>query len=402
MAQILPRRDIFEEIGQEFGKGFGNSAAEQYRNNKLGNGIERLLGEQSPLKQYAGLVKLPGGAEHASRVLPLIQQARGMQSLQNEAEPQLPNASQGAPIAAKSPIIEGGESPIKTSEGLLPEEEINRIYEGFSQKPTTQQVRKRAAQIALERGIYNDKEATEAAEHELLRDQGVQEEKRAKFRSSLEDEASRMMQIPGLENYQKQIGELTNKIIRNATAKIAGHGLNYETASKESSDSLQNISKALIAAKNVPGLSIMPGGPKEKTRIAHLKSPRKEFEKYGAEELYDDVAAASAGITPMKVASFLDPLKNEKIKKEINSMRHPFRTNVLNEKELNRIAEAIKPEDNILSIEHALRDKKLSIVEFREKILEPKYYKKLTEKQKRQLNKQAVNSIFDDLLFETL
>ena len=152
--------------------------------------------------------------------------------------------------------------------------------------------------------------------------------------------------------------------------------------------------------------SFIPGsGVNEKSRISQMKAQKKAFEELGFGEIFNDMAAGAAGITPTKAASFLDPLTNTEFKKIVakdggkGKAAHVFTH--LGDKEMDKLASTVRPEDNVLSMMYDLRKNNISVEEFRDKLTEPRYYDKLTSRQKRELNQEAKNSLLDDILFET-
>ncbi len=113
----------------------------------------------------------------------------------------------------------------------------------------------------------------------------------------------------------------------------------------------------------------------------------------------------------MEAASFLSPIKNEPLKKSLEqNAKAKFKGKLpglgmktvrrLGDDQLDEIINKIDPEDSVLSIEHYLRDHRIDLPSFKSRLTDVEgNYSRLTDKQKRELNKPVKNSFLGDLLF---
>lgn len=397
MVQTIEQGDIFGRIGKGLGEGFGKGASKQIERNQLASGLEKIASNKdlSEVQRYGQLLRLPGGEEHAATLIPALQRSQAWKGI-----------DETSPVAENVPEKISKENGSEKSSIISPDFEIESALQGLKQEPSQQDINALAKQYHSQGRFIDLGEAQKAAKEELKTNLGAQDTKLSNFETSLNQEAQRLLQSAGLNDYSKSIGEATQKLIRQGKYNILKNGSSPEAESKRFSDSLLDLSKAVTQTKKtgVSAGSFIPGSGKNfKSRVADLKAQKKEFEKYGFEEIYDDVASAAAGITPMQAASVLDPNSNKNFEKQVlkegkNKVFHGI-TSRLGDKELNKLVDTIRPEDNLLSLEYLLRENRISIPEFKEKLLEPQNYKKLTDKQKRQLAKESKNSIMDDILF---
>jgi polyhydroxyalkanoate synthesis regulator phasin len=256
----------------------------------------------------------------------------------------------------------------------------------------------------LRNGLTQDvSEARSMAKNELHQNLTAQ---RGKVERFVKDASARMaldLQGSGIGDFKDIAGEIQNRLLDEGSYLVGAGKMSPEEASNKMSDIIKELGKTATQTKTTGAKSFLTTGSKEKIRA--WREQKKEFEKYGFGEIFDDMAAASQGITPLQAAHSLDPLKNEEIKKNIS--RGFFKHNLkgektkLSDKNINKIAEKITPDTNILSIAYLVREKGLDVNDFIGKISELSDANKLalTEQQRRQIKKPISGSRFGDILF---
>lgn len=405
MVQVIEQSgDMLGRIGKGIGKGLSEQLPKEVERGRLSEGLKN-----KGFGDLSDILGIPGVSENP-HLIPLIQQAQqrkafmGGGGISNENQPKVSSDQ-----TATSSIFPKETPPSKS--GLASREEIRKFNQGLLQEPDQPQINSLARQL-IGQGQYLDPiQAQQAAANILKTNQNSQNQKIKNFESDLNERMGLTLQSGGLKDYRSSIGEITQALLDQGKYDVFKKGVTPEAASKDAQDILLNLGKAMTTAKSagVSAGSFIPGsGKNEKSRTTDLKASRKEFEKYGFGEVYDDLASSAAGITPMKAASILDPIQNKEFKKSVDKVERGYLkafVQRLGDKDLDKIVSHINTkegeEDNILSLEHYLREKRIDISDFKNKLLEPGTYNKLTAKQKRQLNKEATNSLFDDILFET-
>jgi hypothetical protein len=147
---------------------------------------------------------------------------------------------------------------------------------------------------------------------------------------------------------------------------------------------------------------------KASVKDQELKEQKREFDKYGYGEQFDDMAAAEMGVTPLEIAHRIDPLKNKTITSKIDSLKKSTgltgipKLGKMPEKTLDEIIMAIKPEDNLYAIEYLLRKKFYDINQFKSRVgqLRDEGKIKLEPQQGHQQRRAVDNNFFGDILYE--
>lgn len=417
MVQILPRRDIAEEIGGSFGKGLGGGTSDQYDRNLLANAIKKAQENPSLIGKYQELFRAPGGAEHAGQLVPILNRASQNNAfMRGEEDTRVQGhtpAVENIPKAATSPIIEGDGRRIspkiekESSNALTHPEEITRYKQDRLQSIDQKSIDE-LARMKIGRGEAVDRdEARQLARMELEQNLGAQKEATQSFVSDLNSRVALGLQRSGLggDSYKDVAGEIQKRLVDEGEYLRFKKGLSSEAASEQIDKIMTDLGKATTSVKAAAELPFS----ETKGKIQDFKKGKKDFEKYGFGEIYNDMVTAATDITHMETASFLDPIKNESLRKSLGEAVKPkFKSQIpsgglrqvrhLGDEQMDKIIGSIKPEDNILSVQHFLRDHRIDLADFKRRLTDT-HYDKLTDRQKRELGKPVKNSFMGDIFF---
>jgi len=408
MVQIIQETgNIAGRIGRGFGKGLSEQIPKEMERYRLSSGLEKLNKEGanlSPIQQTAGLIKSGFTPEQVSSFLPVLRESQQTAAYRkNFGKPiqEVPQAKQaditekGKPISAIEPQGKGG---------FASASQLKNYKQSIQQEPSKEDVRDLAIRN-IESGIaLNERDAEAQAYNELKQNLVAQREKLGSFRTGLETRLTNDLQKGGFAQFQDVSGEIKNALLDQGEYLVGVKGLTPEAAQQEIADIGKELGKTVTQTKTTGAISNWLKPSSEKTR--ELREQKKQFDKYGFGEQFDDIATSALGITPMQAAAVLDPLKNKDINKVLDPLKSTIFVDVrpLPKKTLDSIIENIEPDDNILSIAHKLRDKRYDVNQFLERVseLEDEGKIALTPKQQRQRQKPSSNSMLGDILYNTL
>lgn len=410
-------------IGKGFGKGLSEQIPKEVERHRLSSGL-RKLGEKkfdpkNQLSNLADLYAIPGLAENPE-LAKLAQNQIAKQNFQNRQiagkKGNAENKTQNQSISASGEKIspETGkvaEKSATTEGGFVGPSEIAEYKKGLLQTPTYED-KYNLANEYLNNGITQDPgEAMQLASQELGQNLEAQKTKNATLRADLNDRVARTLQGTGLNDYKDISGEIQQGLIDQGEYMVNKLGMTPEQASQELSNIALNLGKASTNLKETGSRKNMFRSSARKT--SELREQKKEFDKYGFGEQFDDMASAAMGTTPLMTAHILDPLKNKELNDKLKGLKksafHAKGTagitggGDLKDKELDDIVKSIKPGDNLFSVEYELRDKGYNINQFKTRVskLEAENQIALTPQQKRQQKRTVKQGIYGDILYES-
>lgn len=405
MSYQVKQGNIFGRIGTGIGKGLSEQVPKEIESNRLSKAFQDLQGK-TPTEQLTRLASIPGGLEKAAPYIPLLQQGNQREAFLNSARPdqnasvntadsQIQNSTNpSAPVPEVSTKVNRG--------GLASTSEITKFKNKALQPPTQTQIDDLARKY-INSGITQDvNEARNISRTELNQNLGAQQAALDKVQTDIGQRMALDLQKGGLGNFSDVSGEIQRDLLDQAKYLVSEKGLTPEAAGQEISKIITDLGKVATQTQTTGALSNLFSSSKEKTNA--LKTQRKEFEKYGYGELFDDLASSALGITPLQTASILDPLKNENVKKDLEKYKKGFKfdTVKLDEKDFDKLVKDIKPSDNLFSIASVMRDKMIDVSDFLSRISDMADEGKiaLTDIQRRQTQKPVTNSILGDILFK--
>lgn len=429
MVQVLEQQgSVAGRIGKGFGQGLSENLPQEINRYRLSEGVKR-LGENknklTPVQQAAELYGLPGGAEAAPSILPFFREQQQKNAALNRSKGRGNVPVTGTQPTTQIPGDQGvnatpdviSREPTKLQEnGLATPSQISRYKDSLLQPATNEQINVLRDEI-LDSGMTQDpQQARNIAVQELDQNRLAQQAKNESFRTDLNNRVKLSLQKGGLGDFQDVSGEIQRDLLDQGEYLVNERGYTPEKAAQKMDDILLDLGKTATQTKTTGSMSNWFTSTKSK--INDLKNQRKEFEKYGFTEQFDNLASSAMGITPQKLASVVDPVKNKEIddtfdkyndvkpekKKGLGQFVELFETpmKTMKEKDLNRIIENIRPDDNILSIEQKFREKGIDVNEFKNRItdLENENRVALTPKQKRELQKPLDNTMYGDFWFD--
>ena len=422
MVQIISDEhsgNIFGRLGKGIGKGLSEQLPKEIERSRLSSGLKdiakRARNEKlDPFEVFAETAGTPGiTPQHLFTAAPIINQMQqkrnfldrgtGNASAQpNQGIPSAPSESQQAPQGVQPSQDISAPAP---NSGFATPSQITNYKKNILQEPSFDQVNQLAKQY-LNEGITQDSEhATNLARQELTQNRVAQQERSTALRNNLTDRLSRDLQGAGLNDYKDIAGEIQNSLIDQGEYMVNQLGLTPEAASQQLSDIARDLGKTANKLKDTGSFMNMFKSSKEKSTA--LKTQKRDFEKYGYGELFDDMAASELGITPLQAAHVLSPLKNKEVENILDKTKKLSQKSTVDNidpKTLDQLIKSIKPKDNLFSIEYKLREKGLDLQQFKRRILELEEANEiaLTPQQKRQQERAVSESFLGDLLFQAL
>jgi hypothetical protein len=401
-------------LGKGIGKGLSEQIPKEIEANRLSKAFQHMEG-LTPTQQLTKLASIPGGLDKAAQYIPLLQQGnqrnaflKGGEGAQpREENPIQSNVQTGAAAPA---VLKGNrEIPVADKEnrgGLASASEITKFKNKALQPPSQDEIDALARKYILGNLTQDVAQAKQLASQELNQNLQSQERKLGAVEKEIGQRMALDLQKGGLGNFEDVAGEIQKDLLDQGKYLVSGKGLTPEAAAQQISKVLRDLGKTANQTKTTGALSNLFTSSEEKTK--NLKTQRKEFEKYGYGELFDDMAASAMGITQLQAASVLDPLKNEAIEKSLSKFKdhkifsfekEPIK---LKEKDLDRIARDLKPSDNLFSIAEKMRGKDIDVNDFMTRISDLADEGKiaLTDQQRRQTQKPVNNSFLGDILYK--
>lgn len=430
MSYSIKQPSIAGRIGKGFGQGLAEQVPKEIERERLSSGL-RKLGEKkfdpkNQFKNLADIYSIPGLAENP-QLAEMVQNQIAKQNFQNRFEPEptgegqgglrLPSPNQGIPenIAAQNIPQENVNPKIKTkapaekNEGFATQDEIASYKKKLLQVPTYEEQYKLANKY-LDQGITQNPEAAmKLADLELRQNLTSQKTKNDTLRTSLNDRLARELQGTGLNDYKDISGEVIQKLIDQGEYLVNQKNKTPEEVTEELSKIALNLGKTTTNLKETGSMSNLFRASSKKA--SDLREQKKDFEKYGFGEIFDDLATAAMGTTPLEIAHVLDPIKNKELEKKLKDLKKStnwgsafFESNKkLKENQLDGLIESIGKDDNLFSIEYELRARGYDVQQFKDRVsaLEDEKKKVLSPRQKRQQKRPVDNSFFGDILFES-
>lgn len=420
--------NIFGRIGKGIGKGLSEQIPKEIQQQRLASGLKRFAQESeglTPLESFTKLASIPGmSPDILYTARPLLERQQQTSAFRRRT------GARGEGLGGKGAgVARGGGQGI--SPGMQPESQAeyglpgNDLEPGAAHpstgflspreieedkkrllKPATQAQIDSLANDYLDSGeTFDIAEAKKMAEAEFEQTRKAQQTQNKGFRDLMQERFKTVLQGSGLNDFSEIKGEMTQALLDQGEAMMRRDGLSPEAAAQRMSNIALELAKSSNKLKEMG--SFMGMFTPSKNKISDLQVQKKQFEKYGFGELFDDLAASSLGITPMQAAHVLDPVKSGALKKELEGIKTkgPKGTvSELSDQKLDNIIKSITPKDNISDIEYYLREKGADLSQFKRRILELSDENKiaLTPRQRRQLERKTEQSYLGDILFQVL
>ncbi len=410
MVQIIDdpyAGNIFGRLGAGLGKGVSESLPREIQNQRAASAFER-LGDESltPNQKIASLMRQGVSQEAAMNALPFLQENQKLENLKRGTFP-------GQSTETSVPTSLESEKNISVKPTKVPmnwEERINVAKQKQLQPPSPDEIYKMASELAKSGQAFSEQDALSKAKDVLEGRYKTQDTLIKDIRSEVSKRMATQLQGGGLGDFKDVQGAIQQEMLDRLEAQALEGGKNIATLEKEGADVINELGRTATQTKATGARSFLTTKPKAK--IAAYRQQKKEFDKNDLGDYFTEIVADAEKISEMEAASFLQPLENKELKKEIDNLntikgkllnRSPFKeVNKLNETTLDKMVSSIKPTDNLLSVAHELRKSKLDIPQFmdavRKKFDEGNL--PLTKWQQRQLQKPVTNSFIGDILFE--
>lgn len=411
MVQVIDNPyggSIFGRLGAGIGKGISEELPKVVRRERVAGALDRLKNEPgTPIEQLSGLIRGGVEPEEAASYLPHIQSAQRLQSLREgkfPGQPQ-PTPSQKGTVAGEQ-VPKGQPKAIRTPAEAL-EEKIKEAKAKQLQPPTPEDIRSFAGELVRSGNAFTEEEALQKAQNQLQGAYNTQQETIKKLRADLSQRAAHLLQSAGLGDYKDLTGNMTQQLVDRAEAEHILEGKPIAQIEKEIGDQIKELGRVSAKVKETAGKSLFTTKPKDK--ISAYKEQKKHFDKYGLGEEFIDMVAADEDITNLESASFLEPSKNKVLEDVIKNTwtrgkYAPQGFVPIDENAVQKIAESITPQDNILAMAYELRKNHLDVQQFADAVRDAfdRGDIELTPQQEIQLTKPLNNSMWGDMFFEAM
>lgn len=419
MVQIIEGNpSIAGRLGAGFGKGLAEQLPKEIERSRLSSGLRDLgkkdLSGKNQLEILADIQSIPGISDrpelaalaHQQLAKQNYQQQRiGNNGVSRGVKPPSENSGNQANVQQKAP----GQVRSLSKGDLATPEQIEQMRQNRIQEPKYEDVFSLSNEI-LDSGVTQDPRiAEEMARSRISQDIQAQENRISKFKNDANERIKLDLQGSGLGDYKDVAGEIQKNLLDQGEYLVS-QGMSPEAASQQIGDIARELGKISNNTKDTGSFWNMFRSASTKTQ--ELREQRKEFEKYGFGEQFDDIAAAQLGITPLQAAHELDPIKNKAIKEQLSKLKKqpgPMLRELgnvgrkMDPSSLDAIIRKITPKDNLFSIEYELRDKGYDVNQFKQRVSELADEKELalTAQQKRQQKRDVGNQFFGDILYQT-
>jgi hypothetical protein len=421
MVQVIDdayNGNIFGRLGKGIGKGLSEQVPKEIERYRLSSGLEQLGqdakgGKLTPLEIYTKAAGIPGMTpQHLYTIAPIIQEQMKRQNFLNRGEGGgIPDKRPGGkPISDITKVQSEQPDLAARDSGFASPIEIAQYKQDIAQEPDFLEVNDLAKQYINEGITQDPQEASNLAKNQLLQDRAAQQQKIQAFKEDFGGEKGRFaleLQKGGLGNksFNAVAGKIQQALLDQGEYLMATQGLTPEAAALEMTNIATELGKTANETLNTGSMANMFKSKRAKT--TDLRAQKQDFERYGFGEIFDDMATAALGITPLEAAHVLSPLKNKEVEGLIKGTKKTSQKSTANnipEEKLEKIIRSMTQEDNLYAIEYLLRDKHLDIQQFKDKVLEMSNAKeiKLSPQQRRQLKRSVSESFLGDLLFEML
>ncbi len=414
--------NVFGRIGKSVGQGLSEQLPKEVERRRLSNSLESLGSSNenlTPLQQGAQLIRGGFTPEQVQQYLPMLQQQNMRQEYLNANQRSARSASEQNQISSSSrpnkmnaaklnrpqePGSEEVDVHAPKENGFVSPEAVTEYKSSILQKPEKADVEQLAREKYLPRDPYMTISQAEALAREEL-NENIESQKAANqaLRSDLNTRMALDLQGSGLGDFKDISGEIQKTLLDQGEHMVNVQGFTPEEASERLSNIALELGKTANATKETG--SFWNSFRSSKKKEQELRDQKKEFDKYGFGEHFDNIAAAQLGITRLQAAHVLDPLKNKKIESEIGSLKKIPGTSdkKLKDEQLDSIVKSISPKDNLYAIEYLLRDKGYDVNQFKQRVSKLASEKQiaLTDQQKRQNKATVSNSFLGDILFQS-
>ena len=393
--QVLenPNANIFGRLGKGIGQGIADQLPKEIERQRLSSGLKK-LGEQdysskTPLQIQADLYSIPGiTPEIAQQAYQQIQNQNFINMRQRTEKP-----TENAMIS-ESQVLPTEE---ETESGFASPEQIKQRKNKLLQEPSFEEDIKPLADDYLRSGLAtNPTQALQMATQEFNQNRISQQGKLNTFTNELNERFKTELQGSGLNDYKDVAGKIQQALLDEGRDRIL-RGNNPAVVAQDMGDILYDLGLAANKVKDIGSWGNMFKSSKAKTN--DLLQQRKAYQKYGFGELFDDMATAALGITPLEAAHNLDPIKNKKLNEGLNKFRGgPF----FSDKKLDNLLRDIKPKDNLFDLLYKMRQKHVDVDKVKARIekLVSDGEIALSKQQERQLQKPITNNLLGDILYE--
>lgn len=414
MSYTIQQPSVAGRIGKGFAKGLSEQLPKEIQNERLASAYENLGNDTklTPPQQMASLLRSGISPEQLPQHFSMVREAQQRKSFQDKygkPEPTKnpippPEEIKASPTTPNAAEVEG--QPEKKTLLASPAE-IKKFKQSILQRPDAQAINQMASEM-LEMGLAQSvPEAQKLASQQLQQDLEAQNTKLNNFRTGLENRITNDLQKAGFDKFKDVPGELQTALVDQGEY-LVGKGMTPEAANQEIANIVKDLGKTATQTKTMGAISNLMKPSSEKVR--ELKDQKKQYEKYGFGEVFDDVATSALGTTPMQTAAVLDPLHNKEIDKILSKQKKPVSFGFggvgteykIKDTEMDDLIKSINPKDNLLSVAEKLRSADIDVNQFYTRLsqLEDEGQIALTPQQIRQRNKPASNSVLGDIMFK--
>lgn len=409
--------NIVGSLGRTFGQGLAEQLPKEMERGRLSAGLKK-LGEQkdlTPFQQAAALYALPGGAESAGQLLPLLQQQQAAQAYLEQNAPSvttssklgktsIPSSATGITTSSKFATEQTKVSPVDRS-----------LATGYLIPLSDEEIKSQAAELYKSNPAlfkFNPENAENRiakADAQRLSIDKANEARLDTVQKHFNELISNDVQKKGTAIYADISGDMLNDALVRAQNNVT---TDAKKAAKIEADKLFNFVKNKQDLRNLDSLVEKHWLGNAKERRSRLENIRKEYENFGKLEEFKDELVAQGMSQPYSSYIAFPPKDNPELFKYVKSlpeakrsfMNKTFKLGFSTGEEANiakQIAHKLGTNDSLFSYALELKQKGYSGEEFLDQIYKLKNEGKikLTPEQERELSKRrSLHPTLDDIL----
>lgn len=334
------------QLGRSMGEGLREAIPKGMERGALAGGLRRMQGKNlSPMETLANLSSYGADVKELLPFLPLMQNSQANRDFMDGDVPSGVGKLQGEARQMSTQGESNEFTPLKGDPESL-------------QERARQLMRRQPSRFLSIDSAMKQAQDNYVAQQELIRNT------EAEFTKSLD---ARIQQNAS-EPFKKIIGEMQQDYIRKATNDVASGKLTEQQAADKYSKELLDFSKmrSKLSKDSFSIGKLFRGSSKEV-----LGGIREEYKKRDALELFAHDLEIQQGMSAQAANVIAYPISKE-LASKVSSGKGPveFRSKEKTDKSLMKMAEAITPDQSILSLAHEIQKKGLARKDFMKRLFE--------------------------------
>lgn len=409
MSFSIKPAPVSAQLGAGIGKGLAAQVPQEINRYRLSKGLEGLgqMGNLSPLEQVSKLYQIPGiTPDMVATLAPLLQKAQIARESREKRIGGLDQTMQSGMTGNLQPGMTGDLTSAlvdqkKATQPPASTQAIDRRASPNYLLPSTpEELNKKALQLQNQFPYrFGDNYEAALAEAQRLDSERLAIDQAYQSRSDLveqefQKQLEQKIQKGGTETYADVLGDLQSRFQKEAIDMVDRGLASPQEAARQVSKKALDFAKSRQQLKNI-GMQWFLSTTPAKVRDAYSVI-RKEYDKVGELESFEKDLQTFEGLSPYYSSSLAYPTEGNKDIENIIKSSQPvpsfaYATGIKGKEDISQLSEKIgskiKPDDSILSIGLALKDKGFNEEDFIKEI------NKLYNENKIQLNERQVREL---------